>query len=176
MRAEWRGIVVGCGLIVGFALWVVWSSGWQRTFAAFLLGAAVRVLLFGWLLGFDARSLRWLWGAAGEEWTAEELSRLGAGWQVFHDIPDGGGNWDHVVVGPSGVFAIDSKNLSQPATVDERGLRAGRLRFEGRTSRGSAVRMKELIERQTGLSVCGSHRGLHRVRKLGAADTFDPHT
>jgi hypothetical protein len=74
-------------------------------------------------LGFDARSLRWAWGAWGEQWTAEELAKLGSSWRAYHDIPDGRGNWDHVVVGPSGVFVIDSKHLSQPAVVDANGLR-----------------------------------------------------
>ena len=92
-------------------------------------------------------------GAFGEQWTAEELEKLGSAWRVYHDIPDGFGNWDHVVVGPGGVFAIDSKNLVEPSSVDDQGLRAGRLRFGGRATRGSAVRMKELIEGKTGLAV-----------------------
>ena len=129
------------------------DEGWRQTLAAFLLGAMATALLFGWFLGFDARSLRWQWGAAGEEWTAGELKKLGPDWRVYHDIPDGHANWDHIVIGPTGVFAIDSKNLSQPATVDATGLRSGRLRYGGSSTRGSAARMKEVIEQQTGVSV-----------------------
>jgi hypothetical protein len=50
-------------------------------------------------------------GLLGEQAVAEELQRLfSIGYQVFHDIPgDGKWNIDHVVVGPGGVFAIETK-------------------------------------------------------------------
>jgi hypothetical protein len=86
-------------------------DGWGQVVTAFWLGAMVTALVFGWLLGFDARSLKWQRGALGEMWTGEELDRLGSGWHVVHDLADGRGNWDHIVVGPPGVFAIDSKNF-----------------------------------------------------------------
>jgi hypothetical protein len=86
----------------------------------------------------------------GEQWTADELAMLNSDWPVHHDIPDSRGNWDHIAVGPAGVFAIDSKSLCEPAAVDDQGLRAGRLRFGGIATRKSARRMKELIEQNTG--------------------------
>jgi len=56
----------------------------------------------------------WEDGAQGEEWTAKELRPLARqGWTVMHDIQDnrgsGKGNFDHVLVGPAGVFLLDSK-------------------------------------------------------------------
>src|SRR5512132_663658 len=138
IRREWRDLAVLSGAIAVLVALVLTQSEWRRTVAAFFLGAATALMAFGWMLGFDARSLRWLWGAAGEEWTEAELRKLGSDWRVFHDIPDRAGNWDHIVVGPPGVFAIDSKNLSVPAIVDQSGLRAGRLRFGGGAARGSA--------------------------------------
>jgi hypothetical protein len=92
-------------------------------------------------------------GAVGEEWTAEELAKLDASWHTFHDIPSKFGNWDHVVIGPPGVFVIDSKFFTQPAVVDQHGLRSGGIRAGGGASRGAAVEMKEVIERETGLAV-----------------------
>jgi hypothetical protein len=53
-------------------------------------------------------------------------------------------------VGPPGVFAIDSKTLSEPAIVDDKGLGAERLRFGGCATRSSTVRMKGMIDRHTG--------------------------
>ena len=152
MRADWRGLLITCGLIAGFAVWVALGGGWAQVFAAFCLGGLTIAAWLGWMLGFDARSLRWQWGAIGEEWTAAELKKLGAEWLVYHDIPDGFGNWDHIAIGPGGVFAIDSKNLSERAITDATGLRSGRLRLGGSTTRGSAVRLKELIEQRTGVS------------------------
>lgn len=54
------------------------------------------------------RNLRLGW--EGELAAAEELNRLMRdGYHVFHDVPGEGFNIDHVVVGPSGVFAIETK-------------------------------------------------------------------
>jgi hypothetical protein len=79
-----------------------------------LLGLAVAVLV-GWRLRFRlseaARS--WQHGAAGERRTARLLRRLARdGFVVFHDLAAPGStraNLDHLVIGPSGVFVIDSK-------------------------------------------------------------------
>lgn len=55
-------------------------------------------------------------GAAGERTTGAILDQLRAyGWTVLHDVRWPGrprANIDHVVIGPSGVFVIDSKNWS----------------------------------------------------------------
>ncbi|QDO84135.1 NERD domain-containing protein [Shewanella psychropiezotolerans] len=49
-------------------------------------------------------------GHTAELATASELMRLqGLGYQVFHDIQADGFNIDHLVVGPNGVFAIETK-------------------------------------------------------------------
>jgi hypothetical protein len=50
-------------------------------------------------------------GLLGEQAVAEQLQSLSAsGYRVFHDIQkDGKGNIDHAVVGPAGVFAIETK-------------------------------------------------------------------
>jgi hypothetical protein len=49
-------------------------------------------------------------GYHGERYVAEELNQLMAdGFRVFHDMPFEKYNIDHVVVGPSGVFAIETK-------------------------------------------------------------------
>jgi hypothetical protein len=154
IRDEWAGIAIMIALTLAALVWVILGTGVGQLLTAFAFGVGVTGLGFGWMLGFDAHSLRWTWGAFGEQWTAEELAKLGSGWHVSHDIPDGRGNWDHVVVGPPGVFVVDSKFLTEPAAIDANGLRAGRLRAGGgAATRGSAVRMKEIIERETGLSV-----------------------
>ena len=36
------------------------------------------------------------------------------GYRIFHDIPADGFNIDHVVVGPNGVFAVETKGRSKP--------------------------------------------------------------
>jgi hypothetical protein len=86
------------------------------------LGLAITALVFGivaYLCG------RWLWGKfvenrncalgyLGERTVAEALTPLWReGYRIFHDLPAEAGdrkfNIDHVVVGPTGVFAIETK-------------------------------------------------------------------
>lgn len=72
-------------------------------------------------------------GAEGEEATAAALAALPAeDWTVFHDLRWPGrkfANVDHVVVGPGGVFVIDSKNWTGSISVTDNVLRQnGRVR------------------------------------------------
>jgi hypothetical protein len=78
-----------------------------------LLGVAVAALV-GWRLRFrpseQARS--WQRGAHGERRTARLLDRLTRdGYVIFHDlaVPGSDANVDHLVIGPTGLFVIDSK-------------------------------------------------------------------
>lgn len=100
--------------------------------------AGVILLLAGLLLPLGAvssvrRIAAFFKGAAGEEIVARELARLPAGFHVFHSLDMGGGllMWrrgdiDHVVVGPTGVFAIETKNWRGKVA-----LVSGRLLVDG---------------------------------------------
>jgi Nuclease-related domain len=74
----------------------------------------VAAALAGWRLRFrpSQQVTAWQRGAHGERRTARLLDRLtGDGYVVFHDlaVPGSDANVDHLVIGPSGVFVIDSK-------------------------------------------------------------------
>lgn len=71
-------------------------SGFARTFGRTPLSA-------------DSRP--WYLGALGELRVAALLARLGPDWTVLHSVPIGerGSDIDHVVVGPAGVFTINTK-------------------------------------------------------------------
>jgi hypothetical protein len=61
----------------------------------------------------------WQTGALGEQATAKRLALLEhEGWIVLHDLRHGERNVDHVVVGPGGVFLLDTKRLDGVVTVD----------------------------------------------------------
>jgi len=61
---------------------------------------------------------RWLEGAQGEKWTEKRLRPLERdGWVVAHDLDAKFGNVDHFVVGPAGVYLLDSKNWSGVVSV-----------------------------------------------------------
>lgn len=60
-------------------------------------------------------------GAEGERAVGQFLDRLrGDGYQVFHDVLAEGFNLDHVVIGPTGVFTVETKTWSKPAGGDAR--------------------------------------------------------
>lgn len=91
MRLGW---VEGC-LAVAAALFIAWN-----------LRGAVRD---------GARRQRARQGLAGELMTAQQLLPLMAqGCQVYHDIPAGKFNLDHVVIGPSAVFVVETKSRRKP--------------------------------------------------------------
>lgn len=53
-------------------------------------------------------------GLAGELATAQELNQLMYhGYFVYHDMPGEGFNIDHVVIGPTGVYAVETKTPSK---------------------------------------------------------------
>ena len=63
---------------------------------------------------------RWDRGATGEETVGRLLATLeGSGdWRVIHDVNTGRGNIDHVVVGPGGLFTIETKSHPGRVSVD----------------------------------------------------------
>jgi hypothetical protein len=97
-----------------------WGLGWGLA-----LGVLV-ALAAGWRLRFrpspDARA--WRRGAVGERRTARLLAGLERrGWAVLHDMAVAGSraNLDHLVIGPAGVFVIDSKQYCGRLRLDPSG-------------------------------------------------------
>ncbi len=123
-------------------------SGWQQGFSA---AAVVSVLIFAALfvglnpllvLGIGVVLLiatvlvlwnrwrhkapvdkSWSVGAEGELKTAAVLNALPDDYFVFHDVIMGNSsaNIDHVVIGPTGVFVLDSKNWARTIEKDRWG-------------------------------------------------------
>jgi hypothetical protein len=57
-------------------------------------------------------------GASGEEHVGALLEGLSdRGWRVIHDVSFGHGNVDHILVGPPGVFTIETKSHPGPIRV-----------------------------------------------------------
>lgn len=100
--------VLAVGVSVGLLTAAVVGSSLARVTG--LTAAAA----LAWRLRFrpPEDTLAWRRGAQGERRTARLLAPLERqGYQVFHDlaIPGSAANLDHLVVGPTGVFMIDSK-------------------------------------------------------------------
>ncbi|TVQ96669.1 MAG: NERD domain-containing protein [Desulfovibrionales bacterium] len=70
-------------------------------------------------------------GFEGEMAVGQELNQLLAnGYYVFHDYPASKYNIDHVLVGPAGVFAVETKARSKPTSGD--GRTDARVEYNGK--------------------------------------------
>jgi hypothetical protein len=80
----------------------------------------------GWGLWFrpSPEAIAWRQGAAGERRTARLLDPLERqGWVVLHDlaVSSSRANIDHLVIGPGGVFVVDSKQYRGRLQLDPSG-------------------------------------------------------
>jgi hypothetical protein len=103
---------------------------------------------------------RWEWGAEAEQRTAKALRPVtGSGWFAVHDVPCRLGNMDHVLVGPAGVFVLETKWFGGDATVEGDEVRVQR-RLDpdsnyvtggvGGRTRGRAVDLGAALAQQVG--------------------------
>lgn len=70
----------------------------------------------------------WRVGAEGERRTGRHLDGLEElGFVILHDrkVPGYGGNLDHIVIGPTGVWAVETKSLAGKVVIDGDSLRIG---------------------------------------------------
>jgi hypothetical protein len=118
----WRiAVIVGVGAVGGLL-------GGLLTPRLRLVVGGLAALAAGWELRFrpSPAARAWRRGAAGERRTARLLSPLERhGWAVLHNlaVPGSEANLDHLVIGPGGVFVIDSKQHRGRLQLD----RSGRL-------------------------------------------------
>lgn len=89
-------------------------------------------------------------GAQGEEATARALTALPKDWVVLHDVRWPGrrfANIDHVIVGPAGVFVVDSKLWAGTLTVINEVLRQNGFKRETAVAAvaDSAIAVSELV-------------------------------
>ena len=125
VAGEWarvKGAVLGMWPVflgmffTGFsvATWAFASPGW---------GASLAVLSLVWTVAGAAKGLRhverFFKGARGEERVAGILRALPDSYHVFNDFVAGSAHVDHVVVGPAGVFSVETKNWRGAVTVEE---------------------------------------------------------
>ena len=117
--ASWRRGLLRAGLTAGGVGGALAVLG-QPLGPALVTGALAGVGRWLWWwrtlparrAGPTPEAAAWATGAEGERRTARVLRRLtDHGWAVLHDrgVPGSASNVDHVVIGPTGLFVIDSK-------------------------------------------------------------------
>jgi chaperonin GroES len=106
-----RPVLVAClpAIVVatGLAVWLDTAPWWY--FAGGVTGGLLTVAMF--TLGDPPGHIaKWRVGAEGERRTAKALRPLlRKGWTVVHDVQRQHENFDHVLVGPPGVFLLETK-------------------------------------------------------------------
>lgn len=99
-------------------------------------------------------SLSWYQGALGEISVGQVLERLGPEWTVLHAVPVGTGvsDIDHVLIGPAGVFTLNTKNhTGQAVWVAGRTLMvAGKKQRHLYNAAHEASRAAALLSRRMG--------------------------
>ncbi|MCA0393546.1 MAG: NERD domain-containing protein [Proteobacteria bacterium] len=102
--------------------WLEWVIG--------LMSLAAILAIARQVLRLRRARQHWLEGMRAEIAAAQALDRLrGNGCEVFHDVPTGKDfNLDHVVVGPSTVFVVETKSRRKPG----KGLGSADVQFDGK--------------------------------------------
>lgn len=86
-------------------------------------------------------------GLEGELATAQLLTPLlSEGWQLFHDLPMKRGNIDHVLVGPTGVYAIETKYRSKRQSL--KGKEGAQADYDGKAIRFAGGATEQLPVQQ----------------------------
>lgn len=134
-------------LMIVFGFWIVCLVEWtqkivgERPTPGFWMLVSLLVTCYGGVRAFRLypQLQRIRLGERGERRVGEILDRVRSkGFIVYHDLPGDGFNVDHVVVGPTGVYAIETKVRSGSGTIDYRN--DDELLLGGRISDSPALR------------------------------------
>ncbi len=124
--------ISGCAILFAILEWVHYFRNLPpRPYEVTVVTAGI-VAWSVWSIFRARRVVRQLrLGRDGERWVAQYLEGLRAlDFYVYHDVPNGNSNIDHVLIGPRGVYAIETKTISKPQrgecriTVSEDGVAA----------------------------------------------------
>lgn len=166
MQRPWRGSVLSKDSYKGSSVTVHATSMQQRHAAQAvieeLLGDPSHLLERGPIARIFGRTplsssgLAWYRGAQGEIAVGRMLESLPAGWTVFHALPVGTreADIDHLVVGPGGVFTINTKHhRGKPIWVANRTLMVSwRRQPHIRNAEHEAARVTKLVHTRLGLT------------------------
>ncbi len=131
--------------------------------------ASLIVTIKAWNKGLQRVNSFFL-GARGEERVAGLLALLPNTYHIFHDFVAGNYHVDHVLVGPTGVFSIETKTWNYPVTVEE-----GTILYNGHVPNKSpaAQCVKEADAVKEVLAQLGCPLSVKPVLCF-ASDTFQP--
>lgn len=140
-----------------------------------LIGATALVCALLWIIWSLMAGLRrvesFYKGARGEEKVSGILESLPDSYHVFNDFTVGRNHIDHVVAGPGGVFAIETKFWNGKVTVED-----GHVLVDGqlpdRSPLNQAIREAAIVRNAL---VAAGWNGLVTPVVAFASDSFDAH-
>jgi hypothetical protein len=158
---RWLIAATFCLVLAGLE-WARWLFKWPpQPVPITLLAIVLGLLCLRRLVKARAYLGQLRQGREGEMTVAQMLDDLRVhGFHVFHDIVRGSYNIDHVVVGPTGVYAIETKTPSKPTDHDAKVVYDGeRVIVAGRSpdrdpiaqALASADSTRDLLASATGL-------------------------
>jgi hypothetical protein len=107
--ASWRASNPGAVPVSDYAVQAAGAGLQQR--AAELRPRPWLLRTLAAVMGVRTRDRSWRVGAAGERKVGASLDRLPDGWLVLHGIQLGrGGDIDHLLIGPPGIFTVNTKH------------------------------------------------------------------
>jgi hypothetical protein len=116
IHEHWRKLLLAVLVWVGATAVAatVGSLFWPAEVVYLWVGGSIGAFTVMWMVAFqllDPVGRRYISGADGERWTAEELRKLRRhGWRTVHNIYLEHRDIDHVAIGPGGVVAIETKS------------------------------------------------------------------
>jgi hypothetical protein len=118
LRRNWRLFaLIGAGMLLPLLTLPLLPNGFSRGLFVGVLVTAVIGLLSFWVVQATGTAPIMM-GDQGEQSTAQELRHLRKrGWKVVNDVALKRWNTDHVIVGPGGAYALESKWSASPWRV-----------------------------------------------------------
>jgi hypothetical protein len=159
----WAVVIVSVGLLCSQEWIHYWLKSPPSPFIGTLLFFAA-IAIGGYRIQKILRELPDLrLGTEGERIVGERLETLRSQeYRIFHDIIEDDYNIDHVIIGPEGVFAIETKTRSKPArgnatvTYDGRRVLVGGMapdRDPIVQAKAAARRVRAILKEQCGVEV-----------------------
>ncbi len=139
-RARLTGLLLAAApviVVVGLSGYLLRAAAPVPELGRTTVGVLFLVLAVAFAAGINSSRVRlaaFFKGARGEEWIAHELAFLSSEYSVFNDLRLPHRRWrsrgrdcDHIVVGPRGVWVVETKNWNGRITVED-----GRILCDGR--------------------------------------------
>lgn len=161
LRVVWPMFLIfaACGYLIRAA----WDQPPMHPTAVGFLFLMLAGLFAYTLTRSRARLNDFMKGARGEESVARLLAFLPSDYHVYHGLTPGTrglfrdpGDYDHIVVGPSGIFLVETKNWNGRITIQD-----GRVLYNGKEpdrppleqAANSALELRNRLKDESGLDV-----------------------